>query len=142
MANDVCHNMLRMCTYACVCVCVPLALALARATNNTWPSSARPSTAQLSSGQAKWPHTPRCRHRPRHISDIYTSQQFQTADDIVSLDFLPLFCPLLAPPLTVAGILDTLQAAKSVIIIFIVNILRHMTSSSKKYCRLLLFPHT
>lgn len=84
-----------VCVHMCVCLCVWVCM---RRWHWLWqgqptaPGQAQPGQAQLSSTQGrarqeKWPHTPRCRHRPRHISDIYTSQQFQTADDIVSLDF-------------------------------------------------------
>lgn len=128
MANDVCHNTRRMCDGSmcrCVCVCVRRWHWLwQRATTTTKNQHLARAQPQLMTGEMST-YAPLSRHRrqrPRHISDIYTSQQFQTADDIVSHDFSPPLRLSLSLPNDPAASLTPLATAKSVIIIFIVNI--------------------
>lgn len=86
MCAIICYVCVHMCVCGCVCA-AGIGFGKGNQRHLAELSQAKLSSAQSRAWQEKWPHTPRCRHRPRHISDIYTSQQFQTADDIVSLDF-------------------------------------------------------
>lgn len=131
MANDVCYNTLRMCdgmcAGGCVCVCAPLALALARATaTNTWPELSL-ARAQPSLGQEKCPHTPRCRAIVVNVLGTLATFTRRSNFKQQTTTFLMICHPFCSavPPLGDSARLPSLTplaTAKSVIIIFIVNI--------------------
>lgn len=105
-----------VCARAGVCVCAA-GIGFGKGNSNQHLARAQPgqSSAELRTGDMST-YAPLSRHRrqrPRHISDIYTSQQFQTADDNVSHDLPSLLfrCPP-SRRLRPTAILDTLGYGK------------------------------